>query len=137
MRSSESETHAAEEGGGVFSDVRKKNYNRERKVFLKHFFKRKKNHDFQQKEGNISFGIGFHSEKKSVLLFFFKRMVFLCTKNRVPTPPTFCVWNVFFSSTGCFFLVATFSEILRKNHPNLSRSRAPNVQVADPQKKGL
>lgn len=120
--------------GGVFSDVRKKNYNRERKVFLKHFLNGKKPR-LPTKRGQHFIWDRLSFRKKSVLLFFFLRMVFLCTKNRVPTPPTFCVWNVFFSSTGCFFLVATFSEILRKNHPNLSRSRAPNVQVADPQKK--
>lgn len=72
-----------EEGGGVFSDVRKKNYNRGERSFFEPFFKRKKTTTSNKKPR-----IGFHSEKKNVFCSFFLRegWCFYAPKNQVPTP---------------------------------------------------
>lgn len=81
-----------EEGGGVFFECTEKRLQQGERSFFETFFKRKKTHDFQQKEGNISFGIGFSfiPKKKGVLLFFLKRrMVFLKHQKSGPNSRNF------------------------------------------------
>ena len=128
-----------EEGGGVFFECTEKRLQQGERSFFETFSKRKKTHDFQQKEGNISFGIGFSfiPKKKRRFALFFKEKdgVFKAPKIGSQLQKLFASGTFSLAPLGCFYLVARFSEILRKNHPNLFPApNGPNVQVPDLQK---